>query len=166
MQPPRSSSTRMGFGGAAATLILNLNGVRRLDTFLKRIEAEDREKRPERLSSTNMASQVRGLKQKTAEAGTRPVHLSSTKMGLQVLKQKTAEAGTRPEHSSSIKIGLQLRGFKLRRRRKRGRGRSAYPRDYPQPRQGFRCVVSSREHGRGGDEAGALILNQYGVSGA
>ena len=38
--------------------------------------------RPERLSSTNMGVQVRGVNLKKTEAGTRPERLSSTNMGV------------------------------------------------------------------------------------
>ncbi|CAE7615154.1 unnamed protein product [Symbiodinium sp. CCMP2592] len=92
-------------------------------------------------------------------------------MGFQArgLSPKKAEAGTRPE------LGSQVRA-------RQGRGRSAYP----QPLWGPRCesgggdeagalILDQRgvpgtrsrpEEGEGGDEGGALILNRYGVLGA
>ena len=109
---------------------------------------------PERLSSTNMGSQVRGLNLKETEDGsgdkaaalilnqyrgfrsrktearTRPERLSSTNMGVQVrgLNLKKTEAGTRPERLSSTNMGVPG-----------AYGRSAYP----QPIWGPRCVVST-----------------------
>ncbi|CAE7653844.1 unnamed protein product [Symbiodinium sp. CCMP2592] len=92
-------------------------------------------------------------------------------MGFQArgLSPKKAEAGTRPE------LGSQVRA-------RQGRGRSAYP----QPIWGPRCesgggdeagalILDQRgvpgtrsrpEEGEGGDEGGALILNRYGLLGA
>ena len=97
---------------------------------------------PERLSSTNMGSQVRGLNLKKTEdgsgdkaaalilnqyggfrlrkteVGARPERLSSTNMGVQVrgLNLKKTEAGTRPERLPSTNMGVPG-----------AYGRSAYP---------------------------------------
>ncbi|CAE7334026.1 unnamed protein product [Symbiodinium sp. CCMP2592] len=75
--------------------------------------------------------------------------------------EKTAEAGTRPERLSSTKRGFQARGLKLRRRRRRDEAGAPILNQY-----GVAGAWSQAEEGEGGDEAGALILNQEGVSGA
>ncbi|CAE7485779.1 unnamed protein product, partial [Symbiodinium sp. CCMP2592] len=138
--------------------------------------------------------EVRGLHPKKAEAGTKPKSLSSTKMGFQVLDlklrsgdeagalilnldgvsgawseaEKTAEAGTKPERLSSTKMGFQVLGLKLRRRKTAEAG--TRPEHLSSTNMGFQGAWSEAEktaqEGEGGDEAGALILNQDGVSGA
>ena len=45
------------------------------------VEKDGGEDKPERLSSTNMGVQVRGVNLKKTEAGIRPERLSSTNMG-------------------------------------------------------------------------------------
>ncbi|CAE7490855.1 unnamed protein product, partial [Symbiodinium sp. CCMP2592] len=83
--------------------------------------------------------------------------------------EKTAEVGTRPERLSSTKMGFQVRGLKLRRRRRRGRGGDEAG-ALILNQDGVSGAWSQAEDGgggdeAGGDEAGALVLNQYGVSG-
>ncbi|CAE7516152.1 unnamed protein product, partial [Symbiodinium sp. CCMP2592] len=83
--------------------------------------------------------------------------------------EKTAEVGTRPERLSSTKMGFQVLGLKLRRRRRRGRGGDEAG-ALILNQDGVSGAWSQAEDGgggdeAGGDEAGALVLNQYGVSG-
>ena len=82
--------------------------------------------RPERLSSTNMGVQVRGVNLKKTEAGIRPERLSSTNMGVpgawcqpeedggedkvRGLNMRKTEVRTRPERLSSTNMGVQVRG--------------------------------------------------------
>ena len=123
----------------------------RVSSSLKKTEAGTR---PERLFSTNMASQVRGLDLKKTEAGTRPEGLPSSNMWSQVRRVdlKKPESRTRCVVPTS-------------KRRRRRQGRSAYPHPIPGPR----CVVPGarsqpeKRRRRGQDRrAGGLILKQYG----
>ncbi|CAE7334045.1 unnamed protein product, partial [Symbiodinium sp. CCMP2592] len=94
--------------------------------------------------------------EKTAEAGTKPERLSSTKMGFQVLG-----SGAWSQAEEDGGGGDEVLGLKLRRRHRRRRDGQA----------GVPGVHFQLEEGGGGDEAGgdkaeALILNPYGVPGA
>ncbi|CAE7647370.1 unnamed protein product, partial [Symbiodinium sp. CCMP2592] len=166
--------------------------------------------RPERLSSTNVESQVRDLGPKKVKVGClKPeegeLQEEATTSSKDLLSEyvpgawsqpeedrggdkvrglnwKRMEAGTRPEHFSSTNIGSEVRGlnsnrklklkktevwkFKLKKTQawklklKKGKDKV---RILKKKKAG--CVVSVEEGG-GRDEAGALILNQYGVPGA
>ena len=99
----------------AGALILNrYEGPRRMVSTLKKTEAGTRLERlssadmgvpgcvwPERLSSTNMGSQVRVLNLKKTEAGTRPERLSSTNMGV-------SGAWSQPEEGGGDKAGALI----------------------------------------------------------
>ena len=136
MQPPRLSSTRMGFGGAAATLILNLNGVRRRSRHTYRAAP--------RLSSTCMGSGgaaatfILNLNGAEWSREVQPLRLSSTRTRL----------GTRPQdlHAKTVRLSSTSSGSQAcgprrvvstsRRRRQGQDGRT-----YPQPTSGPWCVV-------------------------
>ena len=96
---------------------------------------------PERLSSTNMGSQVRGLNLKKTEDG------SEDKAAALILNQyggfrlRKTEVRTRPERLSSTNMGVQVRGVNLKKTE-------------AQPIWGSQVRM-----------AGALIINQYGVPG-
>ena len=97
---------------------------------------------PERLSSTNMGSQVRGLNLKKTEDG------SGDKAAALILKQygafgsRKTEVRTRPERLSSSNMGVQVRPERLSSTNMGVPG--AYGRSaYPQPIWGPRCVVST-----------------------
>ena len=129
-KPESISTTNMGF---------QVHGLN-----LKKTEAGTR---PERLSSASIGSQVPGLNLKKTEAGTRPERLSSTNMGVPGAygRYGIAEYGIPGAWSQSEEDGggdkagaLILNQYGgprcvwperlLRRRWRRGRGRSAYPR--------------------------------------
>ena len=118
-----------------------------LETFLRRAEAEDREKIGQ--ARTNL-KRTRGVNLGKTEAGARrksypqptwgPGRVASSVRGPK--RVASTSRRRRPGQDgglSSTKMGLQVRGLKLRRRRRRGRGRSTYPR----PTWGVRCVVLS-----------------------
>ena len=140
-RPKRLPSTNMGVSGAwsqpeedrggdkAGALILNQYGGPRCVC-------------PERLSSTNMGSQVRGLNLKKTEDG------SGDKAAALILNQyggfglRKTEVRTRPERLSSTNMGVQVRPERLSSTNMRVPG--AYGRSaYPQPIWGPRCVVST-----------------------
>ena len=102
---------------------------------------------------------MRSLNLRKAEARRRPEDLFSTNMGSEVhgLNLKKAEARTRPEGVSSANTGSEVRGLSLKRAEARTR-----PEDLSSTNMGFRGAWSEAEEDRGGDKAGALILNQYG----
>ncbi|CAE7645835.1 unnamed protein product [Symbiodinium sp. CCMP2592] len=185
---------------------------------LKRMEAGTR---PEHFSSTNIGSEVRGLnsnrklKLKKTEVRTRPgvevqaeedtgrdkaggglilnqwkLKLKKGKDKVRILKKKKAgsgndavqarlhgvpgawsqskkaEAGTRPEHLSSPNMGSQVRGLSPKKatRCESGGGDEAGALILDQ--RGVPGTRSRPEEGEGGDEGGALILNRYGLLGA
>ncbi|CAE7776122.1 POL [Symbiodinium sp. CCMP2592] len=130
---------------------------------LKRMEAGTR---PEHFSSTNIGSEVRGLNSnRQGQGGEGP---SSTNMGfrgveVQAEEDTGVEAQAEEDRGRDKGLKLQKRNdkvWKLKPKKTEVCGLSdKAERAYPE------CVVSVEEGG-GRDEAGALILNQYGVPGA
>ncbi|CAE7447512.1 unnamed protein product, partial [Symbiodinium sp. CCMP2592] len=167
------SQAEEGEGGdEAGALILNQDGVS--GAWSEAEKTAEAGTRPERLSSTKMGFQVLGLKLRRRR---RPEREGGDEAGALILNQdgmsgawseaeKTAEVGTRPERLSSTKMGFQVLGLKLRRRRRRDGGGGDEAGALILNQDGVSGAWSQAEDGGGGDEAGALILNQDGVSGA
>ncbi|CAE7246558.1 unnamed protein product [Symbiodinium sp. CCMP2592] len=137
---------------------------------LKKTEETEAGTRPERISSTNMGFQGRGLNLKKMEAGTRRGQagggLSSTNMGSPVrgVNLKKTEA-----HGLNLKK-TEVRGLNLKKTEVRGLNLKKTEAGTSPERilnqYGVPGAWSQPEEDRGGDKAGALILNQYGVPGA
>ncbi|CAE7269002.1 unnamed protein product, partial [Symbiodinium sp. CCMP2592] len=174
-RPERLSSTKMGFqvlgGDEAGALVLNQYGVpgacsQARDFNLKKNEAEEDGGEDKGFRGVGSQAEHGGGEDEAGalilnqDGGDEAGALILNQYGLHEVRglhPKKAEAETKPERLSSTKMGFQVLDLKLRRRR--------------------RYTVLSGEDGGGGDkegeggdeagtdEAGVLVLNQYGVSG-
>ncbi|CAE7509994.1 unnamed protein product, partial [Symbiodinium sp. CCMP2592] len=160
-----------GGGDEAGALIINQDGVS--GAWSQAEEGEGGDEAGALILNQDGVSGAWSEAEKTAEVGTRPERLSSTKMGCQVLggdeagalilnqygvsgawpeAEKTAEAGTRPEGGGGDEAGALILN------------QDGVSGAWPEAEK--TAEAGTRPEGGGGDEAGALILNQDGVSGA